>query len=118
MVYPEPSQKSTQSLYKPTLDNVDFDLWINDIFPTFETLTADCHCQKELQNETHRQGHLASGNLDQIIQDPIIRNRLKRGPMFRETTDGDLPLTRQALDYSLRDFFDRKRLAQAQPWIK
>lgn len=37
--------------------------------------------------------------------------------MFRETTAGDFNLARQALESSLRDLFDRKKLAQAERWI-
>jgi hypothetical protein len=65
-LYPEPPQKLTQSIYKEILDKVDFDLWIDDIIPNFEELTAQCHCQKEFLQERRCQGHLASGNLDKL----------------------------------------------------
>jgi hypothetical protein len=42
---------------------------------------------------------------------------LKRGPLFGETTNGDLKLARQALESSLRDLFDRKKHAAANKWI-
>jgi hypothetical protein len=100
------------------LDKVNFDLWIDSIISNFEELTAECHCQKEFLQETRCQGHLASGNLDQLIDNPIILDRLKRGPMFRETKNDDFQLARQALESSLRDLFDRKRLAQANKWFK
>jgi hypothetical protein len=115
--YPEQPQKLQQSLYKPTLDTVDFDLWINQIIPRFEDLTVECHCQREFQKEARCQGHLASGNINEIIQNPIIRDRLLRGPNFRETTNDDFNMARQALDCSLRDLFDRKRERHAQKWI-
>jgi hypothetical protein len=44
-------------------------------------------------------------------------DRLERGPMFRETTNGDFRLARQALESSLRDLFERKKMAQAHKWI-
>jgi hypothetical protein len=53
------------------------------IIPRFEELTEQCHCQKEFIAESRYQGHLASGNLDAMIRNPIILDRLKRGPMFR-----------------------------------
>jgi hypothetical protein len=52
-----------------------------------------------------------------MISNPIILDRLKRGPMFRETTNGDYNRARQALESSLRDLFDRKKLARANKWI-
>lgn len=116
-LYPEPPQKLTQSIYKETLDKVDFDLWIDRIIPSFEELTVQCHCQKEFQNETSSQGHLASGNLDQMIHNPITLDRLKRGPMFRETKNRDLGFARQALEGALRDLFERKKMNQANKWI-
>jgi hypothetical protein len=116
-LYPEPPQKLHQSAYKPTLDEVDFDLWINTIIPRFEELSTDCHCQKEFPQETRCQGHLASGNLEAMIQNPVILDRLKRGPLFRETTNGDFTLARHALEGSLRDLFDRKKDANANRWI-
>jgi hypothetical protein len=116
-LYPEPPQKLSQSVYKATLDEVDFDLWINTIIPRFDELTQECHCQNEHKNEPRCQGHLASGNLDSMISNPIILDRLKRGPMFRETTNGDLTLARQALNGALRDLFDRNKKPQANVWI-
>jgi hypothetical protein len=38
--------------------------------------------------------------------------------MFRETTNADFHLARQALEASLRDLFERKKMAQANKWIK
>jgi hypothetical protein len=61
-LYLEPPQKLAQFAYKTTLNEEDFDLWINNIIPQFEELTRNCHCQKEFQNETRCQDHLASGN--------------------------------------------------------
>jgi hypothetical protein len=117
-LYPEPPQKLSQSIYKDTLDKVNFDLWIDTIIPKFEELTAECHCQKEFLSETRCQGHLASGNLDKLIKTSIILDRLKRGSMFRKTTNDNFQLSKQALGNSLRELFDRKRLSQAHKWIK
>jgi hypothetical protein len=100
-LYSEPPQKLAQSTYKATLDKVDFKLWVTEIIPNFENLTHACHCQHELQNETRCQGHLASGNLDNLSSNPIILDRLKRGPMFQETNDGDLNSARTALEAAL-----------------
>jgi hypothetical protein len=83
-LYPEPPQKLSQSTYKTTLDKVDFDLWIQTIIRKFEELSEHCPCQKEFPNETRCQGHLAIGNLDALIKNPIILDRLRRGPLFRE----------------------------------
>jgi hypothetical protein len=109
----KPPQKLAQSTYKATLDKVDFKLWVTDIIPNFENLTHACHCQHEFQNETRCQGHLASGNLDNLISNPIILDRLKRGPMFRETKDGNLNSARTALKTALQELFDRHRKARA-----
>jgi hypothetical protein len=87
-LYPEPPQKLAQSTYKATWDKVDFKLWVTEIIPNFENLTHACHCQHEFQNETRCQGHLASGNLDNLISNPIILDRLKRGPMFERQMMG------------------------------
>lgn len=81
-LYPEPPQKIFQSTYKATLDKVDFKMWTEHVIPNFEEFTKECHCQKEFRNEARCQNHLASGNLDDIISNPIILDRLKRGPMF------------------------------------
>jgi hypothetical protein len=116
-IYPESPQNVVQSTYKATLDGVDFDLWVDSIIPRFDELTEQCQCKKEFKEETRCQGHLASGNLDAMIKNPIILDRLKRGPMFRETPDGDFNLARHALESSLRDLYDRKKLAQAERWI-
>jgi hypothetical protein len=97
---------------------VDFDLWINTIIPRFEEFTVECHCQNEFKNETRCQGHLASGNLDEMIKNPIELDRLKRCPMFRETPIDDFTLARQALESSLNDLFERKKKRQAHKWIK
>jgi hypothetical protein len=108
----------TFSIYfKATLDKVDFKLWVNEIIPNFEQLTEACHCQHEFQTETRCQGHLASGNLDNIISNPIILDRLKRGPMFRETTNGDFNSARAALKATLQELFDRHKKAGAHKWI-
>jgi hypothetical protein len=68
------------------------------------------------QNETRCQGHLASGNLDNLISNPIILDRLKREPM-RETNDGDLNSARTALKAAFRELFDRHKKARAHTWI-
>jgi hypothetical protein len=52
-----------------------------------------------------------------MIHNPIILDRLKRGPMFRETTNGDFKYARQALEGALRDLFERKKMNQANRWI-
>jgi hypothetical protein len=116
-LYPEPPQKLSQSTYKATLDKVDFKLWVTEIIPNFDQLTKACHCQHEFQTENRCQGHLASGNLDNLISNPIILDRLKRGPMFRETSNGDLHLARTALKAALEELFDRHKKAGAHSWI-
>jgi hypothetical protein len=99
-----------QSLYKETLEKVDFDLWIDTVIPNFEELTVQCHCQKEFQNETRCQGHLASGNLNQMIENPIILDSIEKRSHVRETTNGDFKFARQALEGALRDLFERKKM--------
>jgi hypothetical protein len=37
--------------------------------------------------------------------------------MFRETTNDDFNLARQTLEASLKDLFERKKMAQANKWI-
>lgn len=84
-LYPQPPQKLAQSLYKETLNEIDYDLWIQEIIPNFEKYTERCHCQLEFRNETRSHGHLVSGNLQDMITNPVILDRLQRGPMFRES---------------------------------
>jgi hypothetical protein len=52
-----------------------------------------------------------------MVKNPIILDRLKRGPSFRETTNGDFLLARSALNSALHELFDRKKLALAERWI-
>jgi hypothetical protein len=117
-IYTEPPQKIFQSTYKATLDKNDFKWWTEHVIPDFENLTAQCHCQKEFQNKTRCQNYLASGNLEIIILNPILLDRLQRGPMFRETTNGDLNLARSALKEALQELFDRNKKPEANKWIK
>jgi hypothetical protein len=112
-IYPEPPQKLLQSTYKATLDKVDFQIWVENVLPNFEEFTNQCHCQLEFQNESRCQGHLANGNLENINFNPIILDRLKRGPMFRETPNGDLSLARAALKSALQELFDKHKKAGA-----
>jgi hypothetical protein len=88
-LYPQPPQKIFQSQYKQVLDSVDYNLWTEHIIPNFADFTAKCHCQSEYLDETRCHNHLASGNLKGMIENPIILDRLLRGPMFRETPNGD-----------------------------
>jgi hypothetical protein len=115
-LYPQPPQKLHQSGYEETLESIDYDLWVNDIIPDFDTYTTRCHCQKEHQNENRFQGHLASGNLSNIISNPVILDRLLRGPMFRETPNGDFQLAFRALKLALEDLIDRKKHLLADVW--
>ena len=115
-LYPEPPQKLNQSQYKATLDKVDFDLWVNEIIPKFDDFTRCCHCQNDHVEESRFQGHLASGNLDKIISNPIILDRLKRGPMFREATNRDHKMARQSLQTALEELSQRKLHPKAHHW--
>lgn len=117
-LYPEPPQKLNQSLYKATLDGVDFNSWTDKIIPQFTELTKQCHCQNEFTNESRCQGHLASGNLDAIIKNPVILDRLKRGPMFREATNGDSKLARQSLEQALQELTERHKNPHAHRWTR
>jgi hypothetical protein len=86
-------------------------------FPISRTSRQIVTAKRNFLDETRCQGHLASGNLEAIISNPIILDRFKRGPMFRETTNDDLHLARQALKSSLRDLFERKKHIHAERWI-
>jgi hypothetical protein len=66
-LYPQPPQKIFQSLYKETLQEVDFNLWIRGIIPNFDKYTERCHCQSEFRNETRVHGHLVSGKFPKMI---------------------------------------------------
>jgi hypothetical protein len=55
--------------------------------------------------------------VDAIISNPIILDRLKRDPMFRETTSGDLHLARDALKEALENLLDRKKHLQSHKWM-
>jgi hypothetical protein len=62
-LYPQPPQKIFQSRYKETLQDVDYNLWINQIIPNWDNLTVSCYCQQEFPTETKCNGHLVSGDL-------------------------------------------------------
>jgi hypothetical protein len=81
-LYPQPPQKIFQSRYKETLREVDFEFWTTQIIPNWDNLTANCHCQQEFPQETKCKGHLVSGDLNRLITNPIILDRLQRGPLF------------------------------------
>jgi hypothetical protein len=116
-LYPQPPQKIFQSKYKEVLAGVDYDLWVNQIIPNFAEYTERCHCQSEHLNETRSQRHVASGNLNNMISNPIILDRLLRGPMFRESSNGDFEVAYQALKIALKDLIDRKKHLLAERWM-
>lgn len=117
-LYPQPPQKIFQSQYKQVLEEVDYHLWTHEIIPNFADYTAKCHCQFEHPNETRSHGHIATGNLSNVISNPIILDRLLRGPMFREIPNGDFEVAFQALKIALEDLVDRKKHILADQWLK
>jgi hypothetical protein len=66
-LYPQPPQKIFQSRYKETLENIDYQYWIEQIIPHWDDFTAHCHCHQEFLTETKFNGHLVSGDLSKII---------------------------------------------------
>ena len=89
-LYPQPPQRLSQSLYKSVLQDVQYDQWIKKNIPNFDHYTSSCHCQQEHRSESRSEGHLATGNIDKVIRNEILIDRIQRGPNFRETPNGDL----------------------------
>lgn len=102
-LYPSPPQKLYLSRYLHVLRDLDFNTWAENIVPNFDELSTSCHCQKEFPNEPRLHNHVATGNLENVISDNVILDRLLRGPDFRETPGTSFPHAIQALEAALVD---------------
>jgi hypothetical protein len=115
-LYPQTPQKLSQSLYKTILEAVDYNLWISEIIPNFAAYTERWHCISEHPEESRFLGHLATGSLERIVENPIMLDRFQRGPLFRETPDGDLASAVLALRTVLDDLVEQHPKVHAHVW--
>jgi hypothetical protein len=53
-----------------------------------------------------------------MITNPVILDRLLRGPTFRDTPNGDLQTAIQSLKFALENLVDRKKHILADTWMK
>lgn len=120
LLHPNPPQKLLLSRYKEALQNLDCDMWLEEIIPNLGEISQSCHCHEDFPDEPRIQNHVVTGNLKGVMKDDVILDRLLRGPNFREC-----PGTKFELVYKdLEDVLLELRLMHTAPpvhfelWMK
>jgi hypothetical protein len=113
--YPTLPQKVYLSQYKETLQEVDFDHWVNQTIPAFAANAQECYCNSDYPRQGHTcQGHLATGSLSEFVNNFYLLERPERGPDFREAANTSFEKALEALEFSLMETQSRNTGAQLQ----